>query len=195
MSHIRPLSRIPSLRDAALPATRDKRTVREVAKLHRRHTVAVAELPWLEEGEHASLVTRPERKRRPGLGLLAAITAYATRLGPIDLTVATFSISLGSVRVLLDHPQIRSRRWILDAGCTGRGNANAYQELLAARDEVRLVESHMKVAILQADDTALVISGSANLGRTQKHEQLEIVCSTSHAEAWLDALLDVPEIR
>ena len=84
--------------------------------------------------------------------------------GPADVTIATWSMTEDSVRMLVQGLQsglLRSMRLLIDSRVTRR-NASAYAFVMAHADQVRVTACHAKVTVIQNEQWAIAINGSPN---------------------------------
>lgn len=112
--------------------------------------------------------------------------------GPADVTIATWSMTEESVRMLvqgLESRLLRSMRMLIDARVTRR-NASAYAFVKAHADQVRVTACHAKVTIIQNDDWAISINGSPNYTNNPRIESGVVtesrVVAGKHRE-WIEA--------
>jgi hypothetical protein len=112
--------------------------------------------------------------------------------GPARIWIATWSMTEDSVRLLvqgLESGLIQSMDLLIDARVIRR-NPSAYAFVKAHADKVRITACHAKVTVLQNDDLAISIVGSANYTNNPRIESGVVTVSRTIAQFhqwWISA--------
>lgn len=156
------------------------RTIRDVASHRRRTMHSGKDMPRLDEGSaYGMLLTK--------CTVLDLVAHSARWMGGADLTLATWSASVGAVEYLDRVKAIRSVVWLLDNSQTSR--RRRVLDAARATGTVHLINSHAKVAVLLNDDSGIVLAGSSNATKSRGAEWMCIDVDREYALAVRETLL------
>ncbi len=118
---------------------------------------------------------------------------FVSRMGKIDVKIATFNISEDSLRPLffmLDRKEINSLTLLLDMNV----KRHKLDLLLFAANitpDIRLASTHMKVMLVEHADIKIGVVGSANLNNNPRYEAGFISTDAVYYDYFMRAYTDV----